>query len=244
MSKIDKICSIIDNSDNLVVLTGAGMAVESGVAPFRGEDGLWEDFDPAKYAHIRSYRRDPKRSWELFKLQIEETSNAELHDGYFSLVELEDHGVKTVITQNIDGLHQKAGSDNVVELHGTLSKLVCESCSNEYDTEEFLEEIIDGEIPECDCGDILRPNVVLFGEQLDPTDVDSAITNVRECDSLMVIGTSSIVQPAASLPGMAKNYGAEVVEINLEETPITDDVTDIFIEGKAGELLTEITEQL
>ena len=244
MSEIDKVCSTIDNSDNLVVLTGAGMAVESGVAPFRGEDGLWKDFDPAKYAHIRSYRRDPERSWELFKLQIEETSNAEPHDGYFSLVELENHGLKTVITQNIDGLHQRAGSDNVIELHGTLSKLVCESCGNEYDTGEFLDVIDDGEIPECDCGDILRPDVVLFGEQLDPTDVDLAITNVQECDLLMVIGTSSIVQPAASLPGMAKNYGAEVVEINLEETPITDDVTDIFIEGKAGEVLPEITEQL
>lgn len=244
MSDIDKICSIIDNSDNLVVLTGAGMAVESGVAPFRGEDGLWEDFDPAKYAHIRSYRRDPERSWELFKLQIEETSKAEPHEGYFSLVELEDEGLRSVITQNIDGLHQRAGSKNVIELHGTLSTLVCESCGDEYDTEEFLVEIIDGEIPECDCGDILRPDVVLFGEQLDPTDVDSAITDVQESDLVLVIGTSSIVQPAASLPGMAKNYGAEVVEINLEETPITDDVTDIFLKGKAGEILPQITENL
>ena len=244
MSEIDKVCSSIDNSDHIAVLTGAGMAVESEVAPFRGEDGLWEDFDPAKYAHIRSYRRDPKRSWELFQLQIEETSNAEPHEGYFSLVELEKHGLNSVITQNIDGLHQRAGSENVIELHGTLSKLICESCGNEYDTEEFLEVITSGEIPECDCGNILRPDVVLFGEQLDPTDVDSAIKNIQECDLLMVIGTSSIVQPAASLPGMAKNYGAEVVEINLEKTPITDEITDIFLEGKVGNILPEIIDDL
>lgn len=244
MSEISKVCTFIEDSDSISVLTGAGMAVESGVAPFRGEDGLWEDFDPAKYAHIRSYRRDPERSWELFKLQIEETSKADPHEGYFSLVELEENGLTSVITQNIDGLHQRAGSDNVIELHGTLSKLICESCGNKYDTEEFLEDINEGKIPGCECGDILRPDVVLFGEQLDPTDVDSAITNVQECDLLMVIGTSSIVQPAASLPGMAKNYGAEVVEINLEETPITDDVTDIFLEGKAGEVLPDIIENL
>ncbi|MFW5928130.1 MAG: SIR2 family NAD-dependent protein deacylase [Thermoplasmatota archaeon] len=244
MSQIDKVCSMIENSDNITVLTGAGMAVESGVAPFRGENGLWEDYDPAKYAHIRSYRRDPERSWELFKLQIEETSQAEPHEGYFSLVDLEEDGLKSVITQNIDGLHQKAGSDNVIELHGTLSKLVCEYCDNEYDTSEFLDVINDGEIPKCDCGDILRPDVVLFGEQLDPTDVDSAITDAQESDLVLVIGTSSIVQPAASLPRMAKNHGAEVVEINLKETPITDDVTDIFLQGKAGEVLPEITENL
>ena len=227
MTDIDKVCSFIENSDHLVVLTGAGMAVESGVAPFRGEEGLWEDFDPAKYAHIRSYRRDPKRSWELFKLQIQETSQADPHEGYNSLVELEHHGLESVITQNIDGLHQSAGSSNVIELHGTLSKLVCESCKKRYDTEKFLDKINKGKIPECECGDILRPDVVLFGEQLDPTSVDSAITEVQESDFVLVVGTSSIVQPAASLPGMAKNYGAKIVEINLEETPITDDVTDI-----------------
>ncbi|MFW6196658.1 MAG: SIR2 family NAD-dependent protein deacylase [Thermoplasmatota archaeon] len=244
MSDISKISNLIEELENIAALTGAGMAVESGVAPFRGEDGLWDDFDPAKYAHIRSYRRDPERSWELFKLQIEETSNAEPHEGYFSLVELENDGLTSVITQNIDGLHQRAGSDDVIELHGTLSKLICENCKKRYKTNKFLEDINDGKIPRCECGDILRPDVVLFGEQLDPTDVDSAITNVQECDLLMVIGTSSIVQPAASLPGMAKNYGAEVVEINLKETPITDDVTDVFLQGKAGEVLPEITENL
>ncbi len=244
MSDISRISNLIEKSENIAALTGAGMAVESGVAPFRGEDGLWDDFDPAKYAHIRSYRRDPERSWELFKLQIEETSNAEPHEGYFSLVELENDGLTSVITQNIDGLHQRAGSDDVIELHGTLSKLVCENCGKDYDTKEFLEEINDGKIPRCECGDILRPDVVLFGEQLDPIDVDSAIANVQDCDLLLVIGTSSIVQPAASLPGMAKNYDAEVIEVNLEKTPITDDVTDIFLEGKAGEVLPEIVENL
>lgn len=244
MTDIDRVCNIIKRSENITVLTGAGMSVESGIAPFRGKDGLWEEFDPAEYAHIRSYKRDPERCWKLFKLQIEETFNSTPHRGYESLVELEEYGVKPVITQNIDGLHQKAGSSNVIELHGTLSKLICESCGNKYETEEFMDEIKNDRVPNCECGDILRPDVVLFGEQLDSTTVDSAITNAQQSDLMLVIGTSSIVLPAASLPGMAKNHGAYVVEINLEETPITDHVSDILLEGKAGRVLPEITTQL
>ena len=244
MSDIDKVTKMIERSDDISVLTGAGMSVESGIAPFRGENGLWEDFDPAKYAHIRSYRRNPERSWKLFKLQIEETYNAEPHEGYKSLVDLEKYGLKSVITQNIDRLHQRAGSTSVIELHGTLSRLICESCESWYETQEFIDEIESGRIPECTCGDILRPDVVLFGEQLDPTTVDSAINTVQQSDLVLVIGTSSIVQPAASLPGMAKNYGAEVVEINLKETPITDGVSDIFIKRKAGNILPIIIQRL
>ena len=244
MNKLDKVCRLIEDCDYISVLTGAGMSVESGVAPFRGEDGLWEEFDPEKYAHIRSYERDPERSWKLFRLQIKESFDSEPHKGYRALVDLEDHGLRSVITQNIDGLHQRAGSEHVIELHGTLSRLICEDCQIEYRTEEFMDDILREKIPVCECGNILRPDVVLFGDQLDPADIESAITMVQESDLVLVVGTSSIVQPAASLPAIAKNSGASLVEINLEETPITDNISDLYIRGKAGAILKCIIDEL
>ena len=244
MSDLDKVCRLIEDSDHISALTGAGMSVESGVAPFRGEDGLWKEFDPEKYAHVSSYERDPERSWKLFKLQIQETFDSEPHQGYRALVELEEHGLKSIITQNIDGLHQRAGSEHVIELHGTLSRLICEDCQMEYRTEEFMEEIEEDTTPKCECGNILRPDVVLFGEELDPADIESAITTVHESDLVLVVGTSSIVQPAASLPAIAKNSEATVVEINLEKTPITDNISDLFIKGRAGEVLMDVVRKL
>ncbi|MFO8109406.1 MAG: Sir2 family NAD-dependent protein deacetylase [Thermoplasmata archaeon] len=163
---IRELADAVREADNIVALTGAGMSVESDIAPFRGKGGLWEKFDPEEYAHIESFRMNPLRSWELFKLQIQEIVDAEPHPGYHALVELESHGLRSIITQNIDGLHSKAGSQEVIELHGTLFKLRCGDCGGKRDTSDHLSSIKKGKVPCCECGAYLRPDVVMFGEPL------------------------------------------------------------------------------
>lgn len=240
---MEDVIKSIEGSEEIVVLTGAGMSVESGIAPFRGEDGLWNEFDPQEMASISSFRRNPERCWKLFKLQIEECFEAEPHEGYSALVELEKNGLRTVITQNVDGLHKKAGSEEVLELHGTLDELTCDSCGNLKKTNEFKDEILDGKIPDCNCGAVMRPNVILFGEALPQKTLQQSWSVVEKCDLFMSIGTSSIVQPAASLPLVAKRNGADIIEINIENTSLTPN-SDYFVEGKAGEVLSEIIKRL
>ncbi|MGM0510895.1 MAG: SIR2 family NAD-dependent protein deacylase [Thermoplasmatota archaeon] len=234
----------VKKAEKIAVLTGAGMSVESGVAPFRGDGGLWEKFDPNEYAHIGAFNRDPEKCWELFKMQIEEISEADPNEGHEALVSLESQGVETVITQNVDGLHSEARSSEVVELHGSLSRLRCPSCSEVYETEEKKDIIYDGEIPLCNCGEMTRPDVVMFGEMLPMDAVDRARELSREADLMMVVGTSAVVQPAASLPILAKRNGADLIEINIERTPLTDNFTDHFLKGKAGEVLSRIVKNI
>ncbi len=240
---MDEIVEEIREADNIVALTGAGMSVESGIAPFRGENGLWNEFDPQEYATLSAFRSDPERSWELFKLQIEESLPADPHEGHQSLVELEEHGLNSVVTQNVDGLHQKAGNKTVLELHGTLAELVCHSCKERTETEEYLNEVLEGDIPHCDCGSILRPDVVLFGEPLPRKVLRSSQREAEETDLLISIGTSAVVQPAASIPTLAERTGSVLLEINPERTPLTPRV-DHFLQGKAGEILPELVEDL
>ncbi|MFP4608600.1 MAG: SIR2 family NAD-dependent protein deacylase [Candidatus Natronoplasma sp.] len=239
---MDEAIEAVRRAENIVVLTGAGMSVESGIAPFRGEDGLWNEFDPQEMASVTGFRRHPEKCWNLFRLQIEECLDAEPHEGYSALVEMEDQGLYAVITQNVDGLHQKAGSENVLELHGTLNQLVCDSCGERKETEELVEDILSGETPRCECGKVMRPNVVLFGEPLPAKILEKSWSAVEKCDLLMSVGTSAVVQPAASLPSLAKRKGATVVEINVEKTPLTPRA-DHFLEGKAGQVLPEVLER-
>ncbi len=234
----------IRSADTITVLTGAGMSVESGIAPFRGEDGLWEEFDPQEMASARAFSENPERCWKLFKLQIEECLKSEPHEGYYSLVNMEEYGLDSVITQNIDGLHKRAGSSEVLEIHGSLEELVCPSCGSRFKTENHLNEIKNGEIPHCECGSILRPDVVLFGESLPQAILEKAWERTEKSDLMLVIGTSSIVQPAASIPVVGKRTGSKIIEINLDRTPLTDDISDIFLEGKAGKTLEKIEEEL
>lgn len=242
--KIERLASWIEEGDFITTLTGAGMSVESGVAPFRGEGGLWEKFDAEEYASIDAFHRDPNKSWELFKLQVEEIWKAEPHKGHEVLLELEDHGLRNIITQNIDGLHQKAGSRNVLELHGSLMDLICLDCGDRYQTEEYLDEILGGKTPHCECGSVLKPDAVLFGEQIPQTTMEESIVSVEKADLMLVIGTSAVIQPAAGLPHLCKRTGGKVVEINIESTPLTNSVADLTIIRKAGEGLEELYEEL
>ncbi len=233
----------IERAKTITVLSGAGMSVESGIAPFRGDDGLWTKFDPKKMASVKGIEEHPKKCWELFKLQIEECLDATPHEGHKALVRLEEEGLKTIITQNVDGLHQKAGSKNVLELHGTLNELICDSCGNREKTKDLKYEIINGEIPQCQCGQVMRPNVILFGEALPRKVLRRAWAAVEKSSLLISIGTSAVVQPAASLPAAAKRNGATMIEINVERTPLTSKA-DFFLKDKVGEILPRLVKKL
>ena len=226
-----------------MTLTGAGMSAESGIAPFRGKEGLWNEFDPQEYASLSAFRRDPEKCWRLFKLQIKECSGSEPHEGHYSLVDLEDHGLNAVVTQNVDGLHQKAGNGMVLELHGSLAELLCSDCNSREKTEDYLDEIRGGDIPHCGCDSIFRPNVVLFGEPLPRNVLIRSQREAEEADLLITVGTSAVVQPAASIPTLAKRTGSVLIEINPERTPLTPKV-DHFLRGRAGEKLPELLEDL
>jgi len=241
---MDEIIEEIRDAERITAFTGAGMSVESGIAPFRGEDGLWNKFDPQEVASASAFVETPERSWKLFKLQIEECLESDPHKGHYSLVELEDHGLNSVITQNVDGLHQRAGNNEVLELHGSLKRLVCQSCRHSFMVEEFLDDIKEGHIPRCECDEILKPDVVLFGEGLPHDILQRAWKEAENCDLLFSLGTSAVVQPAASIPAAAKKSEAKIVEINLERTPLTHDVSDYFLKGKVGEKLPEIIDRL
>jgi NAD-dependent deacetylase len=196
-----------------VALTGAGISAESGIATFRSRGGLWAKYDPAVYASIEVFRRDPSKYWQIRGEFIRGYDRYRPNADHAALAELEAMGiVRHVITQNIDGLHKKAGSRQVTEIHGSLREIHCLSCRRAY----LAPNIPDGTPPRCECGGVLKPDTVLFGEQLPPDALARACTEVRTCGVLLVIGTSAVVYPAASLPHLARQHGAAIVEINIE----------------------------
>jgi NAD-dependent deacetylase len=217
-----------------VALTGAGISAESGIPTFRSKGGLWEKFDPTVYASIEVFRQDPSKYWTIRGEFIRNYDAYRPNPGHLALAELERIGLlRHVITQNIDGLHRKAGSQNVTEIHGSLREILCIRCGREY----RAPHIPNGTPPHCDCGGVLKPDTVLFGEALPPGALETAWRESVSCRVMLVIGTSALVQPAASLPQVAKQSGAAVVEINLERAVSN---ADYFLEGEAGTVLAEI----
>jgi NAD-dependent deacetylase len=225
-----------------VALTGAGISVESGIPAFRGSQGLWEKYDPAEYASIGAFLRDPGKVWRMLSEMTVLCRGAAPNPAHAVLSDLEGMGIlRAVITQNVDGLHQAAGSRNVIEYHGNMESLVCISCWKQYPTRERW---AGGTVPACDCGQILKPNVVLFGEPIPWLAQERAEEEARTCGVLLVVGTSAQVSPACDIPRIAKKARAAVVEINPEETALTGAVTDLHIPGHAAEVLREIREGL
>jgi len=218
-----------------VALTGAGISVESGIPAFRGSQGLWEKYDPAEYATIGAFIRDPAKVWRMLSEMASLCGDAAPNPAHAGLAELESMGIlRSVITQNVDGLHQAAGSRQVIEYHGNMESLVCIACWKQYPTRERW---VDSTAPACDCGQILKPNVVLFGEPIPWLAQERAEEEARTCGVLLVIGTSAEVSPACDIPRIARKAGAAVVEINPEETTLTASVTDVHIPGAASEIL-------
>jgi NAD-dependent deacetylase len=224
---------------SVVALTGAGISVESGIPPFRGKGGLWEKYDPMKYAHIDAFEQDPEAVWRVLFLQLnavlEKARPNAAHDGLFHL---EQMGIlKTIITQNVDGLHQQAGSRDVIEFHGTFAFQRCMSCGQKLDSRQVTLETLP---PRCACGGVLRPGVIMFGEIIPVEDLQRSQMLAAACDAMLVVGTSATVQPAAYLPVIAKRSGAAIVEINAEPTPLTSGISDVTLIGKAGEIMREL----
>lgn len=221
------------------VLTGAGMSAESGVPTFRDRDGLWSKFNPAELATPEAFRRNPVKVWEWYRRRRAALAKIRPHRGHELLADWEQQVADfTVVTQNVDGLHHRAGSRNVVELHGRLDVVRCVGCRQERQTLEDL-----GEDPRCDCGARLRPGVVWFGEALPPRAFETALEKARNCDVMLVIGTSGVVQPAASLAELAKGYGAKLIDINPQRSELSG-IADVWLEAACGTALQGIDEVL
>ncbi|TAL33011.1 MAG: NAD-dependent deacylase [Spirochaetes bacterium] len=234
---------IIKHSRHCIALTGAGISVESGIPDFRGACGLWQKYDPMEYAHIDNFRRDPDKIWRMLYELMALTSGARPNPAHVALATLERNNLlKSIITQNIDNLHQSAGSRNVIEFHGNAHLLDCIWCGASYSADEFT---LNGNPPRChSCGKVLKPSVVFFGEMIPAQALRDSETQSRAADVVLVIGTSAVVYPASSIPFSAKQRGAKVIEINLESTGLTNSITDVFIQGMAGTTLPALVEQV
>lgn len=234
--------NVILNSKKGIALTGAGISVESGLQTFRGKNGLWEKYDPNEFAHISAFKRDPSRYWTIRRDFYKSLPNIKPNNAHLVLAKLEKMKyLNSVITQNIDGLHHKAGNKNVIEFHGNAQTLFCMNCNKLYETNKIKLEKVP---PLCKCGGVLKPNVVFFGESIPVDAITKSQEESQNCDLMLVIGTSAVVYPAASLPIIAKNNGAKIIEINKESTELTDLLSDYFIQGNAGEVLPAILKEM
>ncbi len=227
---------------NAVALTGAGISVESGIPAFRGTQGMWEKYDPMEYATIGAFQRNPGKVWIMLNEMVAVLSRAVPNAAHRALAELEEMGVlRSVITQNVDGLHQAAGSRKVIEFHGNAFELLCLSCWSRYPSREKVRE---GIPPRCGCGAVLKPDLVLFGEPIPWGAQEEAENEAKAAEILLVVGTSAQVYPACEIPVLAKRDGALIVEINPEDTPLTRSVTDIHLRENAGTALPKILDSI
>ena len=238
---IENAADILFKAKSAVALTGAGISVESGIPPFRGKGGLWEKIDPMKYAHIDAFLDDPVAVWNvLIKDMKAVLETARPNPGHIGLVDLERLGIlKTVITQNVDSLHQMAGNSDVIEFHGNFAWQRCQDCNRSIETAQVdLAQMP----PRCSCGGILRPDCVFFGEMIPHQELIRSQEVSAACDVMLVIGTSAMVQPAATMPFIAKDNGAVIVEINPEPTPLTPHISNLVLLGSAGNIMPRLVE--
>jgi NAD-dependent deacetylase len=241
ISVSDALKSLLSKDTKVVVLTGAGISAESGVPTFRGEDGLWKKFRPEELATFDAFMANPKLVWEWYEYRRKIIQEIKPNPAHVALVEFQKYFDKfDLVTQNVDGLHQQAGSENAIELHGNIRRNKCIRCDTRYET---LDNAIQGIPPKCACGGNIRPDVVWFGEMLPQDAINYAFGVSSDCDLFFSVGTSAIIHPAASLPLIAKRSGAYVVEANIEPTEISRVVDESLI-GKAGEIMPFLVELL
>ncbi len=228
-----KLIELLRANVRTVALTGAGVSAESGIPTFRGDDGLWSKFSPSELASMEAFMRNPKLVWEWYLYRRDIVGRAEPNPGHETLANMERQLRDFVlITQNVDNLHRKAGSVNVIELHGNIQRNKCMTCGM-----QIGDIMIDSDnLPRCSCGGQVRPDVVWFGEMLPQDALISATDKAEQAKLFFSIGTSAVVYPAADLPLIAKDAGAYLVEINPEPTPITCFADEVFT-GKSGDIL-------
>ena len=231
----EKISDQLKKAKNIVFVTGAGISQESGIPTFRGKDGLWRKYDPMTLATIDAFYQNPKLVWEWYEERRQNILAANPNPGHKAIAELEQYKQVSVLTQNIDGLHQRAGSTNVYELHGSIITIKCTVC----DFKDTITSNFTHLPPLCKCGNMLRPDVVWFGETLSQDIWKSAIEQSSSCDVMVVVGTSLAVSPANLLPVYAKQNGALMIEVNPDETPMSGTM-DLSVRSSAAKTLPEL----
>jgi NAD-dependent deacetylase len=238
---------ILKGSEKTVVLTGAGISTPSGIPDFRSsEGGLWEKYDPFEVASLASFRYNPAKFFDWMRSLALQIHDAQPNPAHIGLARLEQAGyIQTVITQNIDLLHQRAGSQNVLEVHGSWRSLTCVRCFHTFDSREYMKPYLEsGQIPYCsDCGGVLKPDVMLFGEQLPAKTWLKAVQASRECDLMIVAGSSLEVLPAAGLPMRALENGAHLIMINHSHTYL-DVRADVVLHEDVADIIPRIVDQL
>jgi NAD-dependent deacetylase len=230
--------SRLSDAQAIVAFTGAGISAESGVPTFRGNQGLWNTFKPEELANLDAFMRNPALVWEWYAARKKIIAEVQPNAGHYALAELEDLvPTVSVITQNIDNLHRRAGSSRVFELHGNIERNYCMKCGNAYTNEEVL---LQSSMPSCSaCDGLIRPDVVWFGESLPVEEWNGAVSAAESSDVLLSVGTSGVVYPAAELPLRARRRGVYVIEVNIESTNLSDKM-DEAITGRATDVLPEL----
>jgi NAD-dependent deacetylase len=240
--KVRQAAEILSSARRGLALTGAGVSAESGIPTFRGEGGLWKQYDPVKVASIEYFMADPSAYWRVSKDRGRVALAARPNPGHHALAALEAAGhLARVVTQNTDGLHQEAGSRNVIEIHGSSRTVQCLDCGTREPRAD-VQARLDVEMPpRCKVcgGTFLKPTVVLFGEPMPQAAVAKAFALAREADLVLVVGSSLVVYPAADVPLVALRSGARMIVINAEPTPF-DELAEVVIHGRSGEVLPEI----
>jgi len=243
MESIEQLKRFIEQSHQIVVFTGAGISTESGVSDYRSQGGVWQRFQPVTIQEFVADEDKRKLYWQRKLSLFEENKNAKPNNGHKAIVELERQGkLRALITQNIDGLHQAAGTspEKILELHGTALEVICLSCSDNHPWDYAYERLKNGEEALiCEkCQGLLKPNTISFGQTLDTHVLDQSFKHVSQCDMMLALGSSLVVEPAASMPRMAKESGAVLAIITQSETPL-DHLADLKIEDSIGEILSQ-----
>lgn len=241
--KLAEAVRLLKKSRYTTAYTGAGISVESGIPPFRGAGGLWDKYDP-EMLEIGYFMANPAKAWVVIKeIFYDFFGNAKPNKAHLVLAEMEKHGIlERTITQNIDNLHQEAGCRHVFEFHGNSKQLVCLDCHKTYKVGELS---IDYLPPTCrQCGGLVKPDFVFFGEPIPQKALDAAYEAAVKSDIFLIIGTTGEVMPANQIPFMAKENGATIIEINPETSLYTGKITDVFLQGKAGEVMERIGKML
>jgi NAD-dependent deacetylase len=236
---VSELARLIVENQPCVVLTGAGVSTESGIPDFRSPTGIWAEFDPLEYATLGAFRRDPEKVWRFYAPRFSMLTEAEPNRAHVALAELERRGlVQAVVTQNIDLLHERAGSREVVEVHGSIRTSTCLACRAKYELEEVLRLLAEGAgAPRCiQCGEVVKPDVVFFDELLLPDRIDRAYELAGEARLLLVVGSSLEVWPVAELPLVTLRAGGKVAVVNKGPTHV-DDRAALTLDASAGEVL-------
>jgi NAD-dependent deacetylase len=240
---LEKATELISNAKHITAFTGAGISVESGIPPFRGENGLWSKFDPI-LLDLDYFHKNPLESWKFIKeIFYDFFGEAKPNSAHIALAEMERTGLlNSIITQNIDNLHQQAGSKTVWEFHGTSKYLICEKCGADYLAEEIDLSTLP---PRCEkCGAVLKPDFIFFGESIPEIAMKKSIEEAEKADLFLVIGTTGEIMPASMIPYEAKKNKAKIIEINTQPSNYTSTISDLFLQGKATKVLDELLNKI